>query len=336
MEYFDLPRASGSAGSTAQQGAGSVVTPSGESSNLGVQGSNRTPVGTPLGHPNSISISTAFNPTLSVDGAAPDLMLVSLDRVHFYVHRSKILAASNNLLAGQLPLDIKPDGTHGLPAVDTPHHSDVLNVVLHTMYGMACLHYFPSLEVVDAALSALALYGTPLQQYARPNQPLYLLLLSFAPYHPIEVYAVAACHGLEDAAVAISSHLLAYDLANLPDGAAQKMGPLYLKRLLVLHQSRIAALRAILFKPPSAHPAAPGCTAETQQQLTRAWAFAVAQIVWDILPNVSTNALKSRLEPIGAKIDCPSCAAMLHQRVQEVEYEWLAVKVSYSIVLRRV
>ncbi|KAI0652192.1 hypothetical protein C8Q79DRAFT_82505 [Trametes meyenii] len=326
MEYFDLPRTSGSGSSTTKQGAGSGATPSGESLSPRVHGSNRTPVGTPHGHPSSISISTAFHPNLSVDGTAPDLMLISLDKVHFYVHLTKIMAASNNLLAGLLSPDVKPDSTHALLAIDTQNHSEVLNVILHTMYGMTCLHYFPSLEVVDTALSALALYDTPLQQYAKPNQPLYLLLLSFAPYHPLEAYAVAAHHGLEDTAVAISSHLLAYDLACLPDGAAQKMGALYLKRLFVLHQSRTAALRTILFKPPSTHPTAPGCTVESQQQLTRAWAFAVAQIVWDVLPNVSTSALKSRLDPIGTKIDCPSCAAMLHQRVQEVEYEWLAVK----------
>ncbi|KAI0830633.1 hypothetical protein BC628DRAFT_1354930 [Trametes gibbosa] len=291
----------------------------------------RTPVGTPLEHPDSITISTAFPPLLPFDGFFPDMTLVSLENVHFYTHRLRLLSASPNNMNGllfpepQLDGDVAAPST--LPAVYTPLSSDVLNVVLHTMYGLSCLHYFPSLETVDTALSTLAQYNISLQPLATPNQPLYQLLLSFAPFRPLEAYTCAAQYALEDAATTISSHLLAYNLAQLPDELAEKMGPLYLKRLFLLHHTRLDALRNILFKPPSPHSLPfPGCSPETQQELTRTWAHAAAQLVWNVLPSVSTSALKSLLEPVGLRIDCQLCAAALHLRVQQVEVEWSLVQ----------
>ncbi|KAI9060622.1 hypothetical protein FKP32DRAFT_1040011 [Trametes sanguinea] len=323
MEYFDFPLIP-----TDQAGPSSGATlPAGTIKQEDQEGSVKTPVGTPLGPPGVVTVSTAFHPTLTFDGAPPDLILVSSDGVHFYVHRLRLITASTNFLGGLLPADYSEDvKPSALPLVHVQQNAEVLNVVLHTMYGISCLHYYPALEVVDAALDALELYGAPVQALAAPNQPLYHLLLTYAPFRPIDAYAVAAHHSLEDAAVAISSHLLAYDLGRLPDEAAQKMGPIYLKRLFVLHQSRIVALRNILFRPPAPHPPTPGCTPEIQQKLTRAWALAAAQLVWDVLPSVSTMALRSLLEPIATKLECQQCAASLLRRVQEVVYEWSAVK----------
>ena len=42
---------------------------------------------------------------------------------------------------------------------------------------------------------------------------------------------------------------------------------------------------------------------------------------------MSTSALRALLEPVAVSIDCPHCLAALHRRVQEVVYEWSAVKV---------
>ncbi|KAI0639725.1 hypothetical protein C8Q77DRAFT_83216 [Trametes polyzona] len=336
MEYFNLPLTSQSQpGHTADgDSIESLDNSSSGSLKPKEQGQlTRTPVGTPLEHPGAISVSTAFHPSLAPNGVLPDLILVSADGVHFYVHRAHIQAVSSNGLQGLLYSGLsggEDAASSGLSAtaIPIPLPSEVLNVVLHTMYGMSCLHYFPSLEVVDASLSALALYGVALQPLSVPNQPVYQLLLSFAPYRPIYAYALAARHALEDTAVAISSHLLAYPLTQIPDDMAEKMGPLYLKRLFVLHHTRHTALRDILFRPPVPHPPSPECSPEMQQQLTRAWALAAAQLAWDVLPSVSTGALRSILEPLGLKISCPLCAAALRQRVQEVVYEWASVRVS--------
>ena len=185
---------------------------------------------------------------------------------------------------------IPPDAVSTLPTpltIPISHSSAVVNIILHAMYNLSSLHYHPTLEMVEAALDALASYGTSIQLLALPDLPLHTLIVSFAPYAPLDAYAVAAKHELENAAITISSHLLAYDLSRLPDTTVQKMGPLYLKRLVLLHQSRLAALRDIVFKAPDKHPIVPGCNEELQQQMLGAWAHAVAQLVWDVRPSKS-------------------------------------------------
>ncbi|KAH9898081.1 hypothetical protein C8Q73DRAFT_683594 [Cubamyces lactineus] len=269
----------------------------------------------------TVSISTTFHPSFNFSGSPPDLILVSEDNIHFYVHRTQVFATTS-IRTDELVPSVVPDAVP-VP-VELP--SDVLNIVLHITYGLSCQHYLPSLEVVDAALEALSQYGAPLDQVAAPTQPLYQLLLSFAPHRPLEAYATAAHYALEHVAVAVSSHLLAYDLACLPDAMAHKMGPVYLKRLFLLHLTRLAELRIIIFRMPALHQPSPGCTLETRQTLTRAWALAAAQLVWDVLPSTSTSALRSLLEPIALKLDCQLCATAVQRRVQEIVYEWSAVK----------
>ncbi len=235
-----------------------------------------------------MSISTAFHPSLSIDGAIPDVVVVSADGVHFYAHRHRLLAVSANGMGNLLP---PPGAVNTIPPLLTlhaPHSADVVNVILHTMYGLSCAHYLPTLETVEAAVDSLSLlYGVSVPPLAVPGMPLFQLIYSFAPFRPLDAYAIAAHHELHDLAVMISSHLLAYDLSQLPDAAAQKMGPVYLKRLFVLHQSRVAALRGILFKAPETHLPVAGCDQDNQQMLVRAWALAVAQLVWDVLPSKS-------------------------------------------------
>ncbi|KAI0360876.1 hypothetical protein OH77DRAFT_733589 [Trametes cingulata] len=275
---------------------------------------------TPAGHPgpSANSISVMFTPAFQVDGFFPDVALVSADSTAFHVHTRRLLAASTNAFGGLL--------AHAAPGfVAVPESAAVLNIVLHLIYGMSCLHFQPSLESTEAALDALIKYGVPPPQLAA-SRPLHQLLLSYAPYRPIEAYALAAHHGLEDAAVAISGHLLAYDLSKLTDELTVKMGPIYFNRLVGLHQARNRALRDIALRPPASHPLTPTCNEEEQAKLKRGWAFASADIVWNTLPNVSTATLQSAFAQAGASVTCPDCHMMLRDRIQEAMKEWLAVK----------
>ena len=280
-------------------------------------------VSTPLDHPGSLSISTAFHPALSIDDTDPDVVLVSADGVHFYAHQHRLLAVSMNHMGNLLP---SPGAvtTPPLLTVHVPHPAEVVNVVLHTMYGLSCAQYLPTLEVVEAAVDSLSLlYGVSVPALAAPGAPLFQLILSFAPFRPLDAYALAAHYQLEDLAVTISSHLLAYNLARLPDSTAQRMGPIYLKRLFLLHQSRVAALRTILFKPPAAHLPVLGCGEESQRMLTRAWALAVAQLVWDVLPSKSYPrcvSLVTETQDLFCRCiyECPASVARAYRRVDVV------------------
>ncbi|KAI0328404.1 hypothetical protein GY45DRAFT_1347229 [Cubamyces sp. BRFM 1775] len=230
------------------------------------------------------SVSSVFNPRYILDGFPPNLDITSRDGIHFHVHAHRLLAASANAFGG-LPLQTRH-------AITLPEPAVVLNIVFHIMYGMSILPHMPPLESTEAALDALIKYGLPISQLAAaPTFPLYDLLRSYAPYYPIEAYAVVAHHRLENLAVVISSHLLAYDVARISDELCVKMGPIYFKRLISLQRSRIEALRNIVLRPPAMHPVTVICNAENQQELTRAWAFANAAMVWNALPSTCLRFL---------------------------------------------
>ncbi|KAH9858396.1 hypothetical protein C2E23DRAFT_860 [Lenzites betulinus] len=278
-------------------------------------------------HPEDATISAAFQPSLRIDNLMPNVIIISSNNVYFYAHRHRILETSVNLFGGLFLFD-QGSSPHGfLPSLHLPESGDVLNVVMHTLYGLSCTHFHPAIDTVEAALDALTKYGVSIEAHAAPRyRPLHHLLLSHAPYHPIETYALAGKYELEELAVTVSGHLLSFDLSRVTDELATKMGPVYLKRLFLLHQTRTYALKHILLSPPAPHPApVPGCSAAAQAQLTRAWALATTQLVWDATPSLSPSSLRAALEPIGHSLACDACLLMLQQRIQEVVNAWSIV-----------
>jgi hypothetical protein len=151
---------------------------------------------------------------------------------------------------------------------------------------MSCAHYSPSLEALIAAVHALKSYGMPLKARIVPTSPLFTLLLSHAPLHPLELYTLASSYDLYDLAVSTSSHLLSFPLSSLSDDMAEQIGPVYLKRLFFLHFGRADALKRILLPPPHPHAPTPWCDFTEQKKLTRAWALASAYLAWDARPGV--------------------------------------------------
>lgn len=233
-------------------------------------------------------VSYAFHPRLASDSFAPDLILKSLDHVLFHVHHHRILSASNNSFAMlcQAPpeFSLSMYGTRP-PTVMVPETSDILNIILHTIYGMSALGYCPSFETISSTLDAFPRYGLSADLYAAAGQPLYDLVVSCAPYRPIDTYALAAAHDLADAAASASAHLLSFSLPTLSDELALRMGPVYLKKLFFLHLGRMDALKRVLFQPPSRHSETPECTTADQKRLTRAWALTAVHILWDAGPS---------------------------------------------------
>lgn len=162
--------------------------------------------------------------------------------------------------------------------------SPVLNLVLHCVYGLSCTHFSSSAEDVSACVATIVKYGLPLPAYASPHGPLYNLVLSRAPTAGIQMYTLAAQHKLEQLAVAVSPFLLSFDLATLTDDAAERMGPVYLKRLVFLHLGRVAALKRLLSPPLSYHPPDEACGSREHDALMGAWSLAIASLAWDTRP----------------------------------------------------
>lgn len=225
-----------------------------------------------------------FFPGANLGPLSPDLIFLSSDAVFFYVHSHQVLGASENGFKSLLPPKSQKGREDLGPMISLPEHSAILNVMLHTIYNMSCTHYSPSMESIIAAVDALHKYGIPVAKYVAPSTPLYQLILAMAPLAPIEMYSLAGAYNLHDLAVPISSHLLAYSLPSLTDELAERMGPVYLKKLFFLHLGRIDALKRLLLPPPQPHAPNVTCDFAEQKKLTRAWALASAYLAWDARP----------------------------------------------------
>lgn len=158
-----------------------------------------------------------------------------------------------------------------------------------------------------------------------PGTPLYDLVLSHAPLHPMDVYALAAHHNIHPLAVMTSSHLLSYPLQTITDSQAERMGAVYLKKLMALHVGRFNSLKNLLLRPPHPHPPTRQCDFSTQKKLTRAWALVSAHFAWDARADMSTHSIQAALDPLLIQLDCEGCQNALRNCIKDVVVRWMAV-----------
>ena len=178
--------------------------------------------------------------------------------------------------------------THdSLLTIILPDESNLLNVILHEIYALSSVPFSPPFETLETAVHRLVhYYGVKPPVRLGPNMPLHSHLLSHAPLHPLEVYALASSFELEALAVASSSHLLSLRLLDMSDAIADRIGPVYLKRLYNLHLSRTNTLKEILLQAPlQLHGETKSCNFSDQQSLGRAWTLATAFLLVDATPS---------------------------------------------------
>ncbi|KAI0036784.1 hypothetical protein K488DRAFT_75781 [Vararia minispora EC-137] len=271
-----------------------------------------------------VSVSTSFHPTANLDSCPPDVCLMSVDSVFFYVHSHKLLAASNNAFNNTIPSRCGEE-----PAVvSLPEHSAELNVLLHAIYNLSAAQYSPPLDAVSACVDAMRVYGIDPHTHIAPQTPLFSLIMGLTPAAPLDCYALASSQDLYDLAVAISSFLLSYSLADITDEAAARIGPKYLKRLFFLHLGRAERLKLLLLPPPSSHPPTPFCDLVEQKRLTRAWALATAYLAWEAGPDLSTASIEAALRPLGEHLGCEQCQILLRERINNLVVQWSVVKLT--------
>ena len=246
-------------------------------------GSSTTTSGLTEEDEETASVSTAFLPTSFPELPSFDTILASSDRVLFYVHSNTILAtcelAFREFLGGSLD---NPNFRDIL--IPIPSTSAELNVILHMFYGLSPAPYSPTFEILSNAVDSMPTYSITPSTHIYPETPLYTLLLSYAPLCPLDVYALAAHHEVHSLAVLTSSHLLSYPLHTITDGQADRMGAVYLKRLMALHIDRLNALKDVLLKPPYPHPPTRVCGFLSQRKLTREWSLVSANLAWEASP----------------------------------------------------
>ncbi|KAF8639329.1 hypothetical protein AX17_001577 [Amanita inopinata Kibby_2008] len=275
-----------------------------------------------------VAVSTAFHP--GAHGIESDVLFSSSDAVLFYVHSQVIMVASEMAFSSVLSASLSSEKYRNT-IINIPEKSAVLNVILHTLYNTSCAQHSPSFETLATAVDCMARYNIEPKNHITRGTPLYTLLLSHAPLYPMDLYALAAHFGIEDLAKSTSSHLLSYPLPSITDALAQRIGAVYLKRLMCLHLGRNNALRCILLYPPLPHPPTKECGFTDQKKLTRAWALVSAYLAWDARADLSTHSMQSALNPLTAHLTCELCHETLQQRIKDVVVKWASVKVRTQI-----
>lgn len=174
------------------------------------------------------------------------------------------------------------DGSFSLIA-DEP--AEVLNVVLHSLYGKSCDMYKPSFECISSSIPVFKKYGlTPLQRYISRDTPLYRTILGLAPLHPVDVFALAVSEKLDELAVAASSYTLTTPLHTIPQPVIDKIGTHYIQRLYHLHGTRKDQLRALLDLRITPHDTTSVCSVENRQLLNRTYDLVAKQIFYSASP----------------------------------------------------
>lgn len=235
------------------------------------------------GTPAVISVSTAFYP--GAHGVDADLIFCSSDSVLFYVHSPVLLAASEHafrpILSGSLS-----DPQCRTSIVHVPETSIVLNIIVHALYSISSVQHSPPFTALITAVDQMPRYEINPKRCIIPSNPLHGQLLSCAPGHPLEIYALAARYDIYDVAARASSHLLSYPLGTISDEMAMRIGAVYLKRLLCLHVNRANALKNIILVAPLPHLPTSLCDFDGQQSLTRAWATVASRLAVDARPGL--------------------------------------------------
>ncbi|KAF8179327.1 hypothetical protein K438DRAFT_1254672 [Mycena galopus ATCC 62051] len=275
-----------------------------------------------------VSVSATFHPAAELPGLLPlDVILLSQDGVNFYVNSTVLLLASENAFRAMLPVfPVFQPVRDELPVLDIPESSTVLNIILHAIYNMPCAHYSPSFSILVTVVESMPTYGINPKSMILPPTHLFALLLAQAPFFPLQLYALAAHHDVFDLAMPTSSHLLSFPLWRLSDEMGERMGAIYMKRLFFLHVGRGEAFKRIIGPPPDHHSPSTPCDFDSQKELGRAWAQAIARLVWDARPDMSIHSIEIAFRPLAENLTCDLCRDALGVRIKTLTVQWSAVK----------
>ncbi|PPQ84331.1 hypothetical protein CVT24_012479 [Panaeolus cyanescens] len=232
----------------------------------------------------TISVSTAFNIETLIHESPPDIVFSTSDSVLFYGHTGVILARSPHAFQGVLGGGTMSGGS----SADTANHidipSDEFNIIMHMLYDTSPAAHSPSLQTIIQAIDRTPLLNIDPKIYIVSGTHIFALLESYVPLRPLDIYSFAGHHTLHDLATRCSSQLLSFSLTTLTDAQVERMGAVYLKKLLSLHIYRMEELKKILQKVPEFHAVTDSCKFPDQKALSRAWALAAASLIFDASP----------------------------------------------------
>ncbi|KAI0093014.1 hypothetical protein BDY19DRAFT_402627 [Irpex rosettiformis] len=271
----------------------------------------------------TVQISDTFNLNTNHDSIPPNTIILSIDNTVFAVHHHRLLACSINNFGGYLQSNNLPSRENFISfLVSEP--SDVLNVLLHTIYNIPCDVYSPSLSSISSSLSTFDKYGlVPFERFLSKGTPLFTTILNRAVVDPIETYALAASYALEDLAVAASAYTLHVKLHTLCPDIVDKMGTRYMQRLYNLHGSRMDKLRELLDRKLYPHVATPTCSVEKRQVVSRALNLAGKQVMYDASPAMTRSGIENVMRGVADSVACADCREAAHKHIKEISTQWM-------------
>ncbi|KAG8718410.1 hypothetical protein FRC08_005312 [Ceratobasidium sp. 394] len=272
-------------------------------------------------------LSSRFNPTEPGFQEA-DLVLLTTDAVFFYAHTSELLRQSSNYFGNLIAEEriSKGDSTQctsrGTYIIDPPelklvdYSSDVLELVLDAVYKRSTESLAPSIATLRDAIAALVSLGYCPKDMVVPGSELFVRSLEAAETEPLQVYALAAQHSLELLAVAASGLTSAHSLDDVSDELALQMGPIYLKRLFLLHMQRAQEVRHSVHLPLELHaigsPPGVKCNEKVQESVNDVWTLASGYVVVHGDPDGLDEVVSSFV----GHLSCEICGESLKARMK--------------------
>ncbi|KAG8802051.1 hypothetical protein FRC17_006504, partial [Serendipita sp. 399] len=268
--------------------------------------------------------------TRNIDAVVADqpdngtLRVITSDNVSIVVKRNILLDNSNNQFDGKLA-DSLAQGP--ILSVQFTESSQVFNLLLDVLLDREPVWHEPAPAAISDLLACLTKYGVSLDDkfsLQQQQKPFYNFVLTSAISYPLDTFALVCKYHLEDLAVECARRLLSIPLTQLTDEQSIDIGPVYLRRLTILHLKHAEGLRQLLAHLPDRHEPNERCNDTSQKDnLERLWSSAVKEI-WTEgeVSTISTLEFQSRLEPLANQLHCGECQLRMRQRVQRLIVEW--------------
>ncbi|KAG8881700.1 hypothetical protein FRB97_009249, partial [Tulasnella sp. 331] len=227
-------------------------------------------------------------------------------------------AASSSDHDGPSSLNIKP-----FPVIQVEEISHVLNVILHIIYDISVASHGPSFDFLAETLPCLVRYGIP-NPNPDGNSDFWALIMTYAPFYPFRVYALASAYdGGDPACTTASEHTLQRRLTEMTVDDASHMGGVRLWQLVRLHLDRTEALVGIITSPPGSHVPTNSCSADDQTALAQSWRLVAVELIAQSAPqSTPVDALINGFGAIFQGTRCDTCRDRTRSRITEVIRSW--------------
>ncbi|KAF9256881.1 hypothetical protein L218DRAFT_949615 [Marasmius fiardii PR-910] len=258
-----------------------------------------------------------------------DMTLLSNDSVVFYTHERTLLQASNNSFRNLLPLQTGTEYEERvvfLPDIASPE-LEIMLLAVHNVPASRNGSMGIQVQPVMRGIDFLSEYGITPSTCITPASHLYQHMLFLAPFHSLEIFAIAAQYGLVSLAVTVSSHTLMHDLSQLSDDLLRRAGAIYVLRLHQLHMERLQTLKMLLTAELGLHNPTPECDFVSQKRLKEMWTIAVANLLFLTKPDTTTTLIKEKITEYTSALTCPDCLRLRDNQLNKVISEWSVTRV---------